>query len=263
MDVGARAVRRMAQTEITMRMRIASLDDELAQRDLIRCVVTAAGHSCQLFETGQALIRALRSETFDLIVVDWTLPDMGGPEVVRWIRANVDAPIPILFVTNRSDERDVVEGLASGADDYLIKPIRVRELQARVSALQRRAYPGHQDRDVIVGRCRFDVARRVVLMNEVEVSLTPREYDLGLQLFRNLGRVMSRSHLMALVWGTSVDIPSRSLDTHMCKLRAKLNLRPEHGFRLTSEYGYGYRLECLERDEAAASRQDQELDREA
>lgn len=112
-------------------MRIAVLDDDSVQLAMIERVAQDMGHSCALFSEGQALMLALRRDTFDLLVVDWELPDTSGPEVVRWARQHLESQLPILFITHRSEERDVVEGLQSGADDFMIKPLRVAELQAR------------------------------------------------------------------------------------------------------------------------------------
>ena len=92
-------------------MRVAALDDDVDQLDLVRCTLQAIGHDCHVFSGGAALRRELQRETFDLLVLDWHLPDITGPEIVRWIRSNLQARIPILFVTNRHEERDVIEGL--------------------------------------------------------------------------------------------------------------------------------------------------------
>jgi len=124
-------------------MRIAALDDDALQLDLIKQATEAMGHVCHTHLNGADLLRGMRRETFDLLIVDWHLPDTTGPEVVRWVRKNVGTQLPILFVTHRQEERDIVEGLGSGADDFMVKPVRIGELNARVSALLRRAYPAN------------------------------------------------------------------------------------------------------------------------
>ncbi|MGC4397534.1 response regulator [Hydrogenophaga crocea] len=111
-------------------MRIAALDDDVLQLNLIQSSVKSIGHDCAVFQSGLALLRELRRNTFDLLIVDWQLSDISGPDVVRWIRANCEHAMPILFLTNRSDERDLVEGLDSGVDDYTVKSARV-SLDAR------------------------------------------------------------------------------------------------------------------------------------
>ena len=117
-------------------MRIAALDDEASQLELIRYTMEEIGHECHGFSEGKALLRDLHHQTYDLLILDWGLPDMQGPRVVRWIREDLNSRIPILFVTNRREESDMVEGLAAGADDFMVKPIRVAELQARVAFAQ-------------------------------------------------------------------------------------------------------------------------------
>lgn len=226
-------------------MRIAALDDDPSQLDLVQRTVRAIGHDCTPFDHGEALLRALRRDTFDLLIVDWQLPDLPGIEVVRWARQHLAHRLPIVFVTNRGDERDIVEGLVSGADDYMVKPIRVHELMARVNALLRRSYPSHDNAVTQHGGFCFDTAARTVTYDGEPIELKQKEYDLARCLFNHLGRLLSRAHLLETVWGVGVDLPSRSLDTHVSSLRVKLNLRPARGFRLTAVYGQGYRLEAV------------------
>ena len=227
-------------------MRIAALDDDALQLDLIKQATEAMGHVCHTHLTGAELMRTLRRETFDLLIVDWHLPDTTGPEVVRWVRQNVAARVPILFVTHRQQERDIVEGLACGADDFMGKPVRVAELNARVSALLRRAYPQAASGELEFGRYRFLPATRELLMDGQSVALKAREYELALFLFQNLGRLLSRDHLRDVIWGHSAEVISRSLDTHISRLRTLLELRPANGYAITSVYGVGYRFEAVQ-----------------
>ena len=121
-------------------MRVAALDDELDQLELIRQTLATMGHDCHGFTNSKAFLRALRRETFDLLILDWYVPDISGLEVLRWARDNLSEQVPVLFVTNRNTEADVIEGLNAGADDFMIKPMRTGELTARVKAMLRRAY---------------------------------------------------------------------------------------------------------------------------
>jgi DNA-binding response OmpR family regulator len=227
-------------------MRIAALDDDPSQLDLVRRSVESIGYCCRPFDRGQRLLRELRRESFDLLVIDWQLPDVSGIEVVRWVRANVAHRVPILFLTNRGDERDVVDALSSGADDYMVKPTRVRELMARMKALLRRSYPAHESTELRYGGYRFDAVSSTVEFQGQAIELKQKEFDLARCLFANQGRLLSRAHLLDVVWGgQSTDVSSRSLDTHISSLRAKLELRPARGFRLSAVYGQGYRLEPL------------------
>ncbi len=227
-------------------MRIAALDDDALQLEWVQQATESMGHVCRTYMEGAELQRALRRETFDLLIVDWQLPDTTGPKVVRWVRDNVAEPIPILFVTHRQEERDIVEGLGSGADDFMVKPVRVGELKARVSALLRRAYPDHSGAAVAFGRYRFLPETRSIELDGRPVELKNREYELALFLFQNMGRLLSRDHLKEAVWGQVPEVNSRSLDTHISRLRGQLDLRPANGFVITSVYGVGYRFEAVE-----------------
>ena len=226
-------------------MRIAALDDEPLQLELIKRSMVSLGHECHTFDHGTALLGELRKETFDLLILDWHLPDIQGPDVVKWVRSNLDRRIPILFVTNRRAERDLIEGLAAGADDFMVKPIRIGELTARVRALLRRSYASQAKTELIVGRYRFLIGMPIMEMDGKPVDLKHREYELALFLFQNMGRLLSREHLREAVWGHGSDVPSRSLDTHISRLRNKLDLRPSNGYLLTAIYGMGYRFEAL------------------
>ena len=226
-------------------MRIAALDDEPCQIELIRHAINAVGHECHGFEDGMSLLRALREQTYDLLIIDWQLPDVQGPDVVKWLREELGSRLPVLFVTNRRKEEDMVEALTAGADDFMIKPLRVGELTARVKALLRRAYHQQPPNEVSFGRYRFDVAGAQITVDGVPVTLKQKEFDLALFLFQNIGRLLSRKHLLEAVWAIEAEVSSRSLDTHISRLRTKLGLHPENGYRLAAIYSVGYRLETV------------------
>lgn len=232
-------------------MRIAALDDDALQLDLFKQALEAMGHTCHTHQTGAQLLHSLRSETFDLLIVDWHLPDTTGPEVVRWVRQHMDSSLPVLFVTHRQEERDIVEGLDSGADDFMTKPVRIGELSARVAALLRRAYPQPREEVLEFGRYRFLPESRSIEIDGTPVELKNREYDLALFLFQNMGQLLSRDHLKEVIWGQVPDVMSRSLDTHISRLRILLDLRPANGFIVTAVYGVGYRFEAVEQEQLA------------
>lgn len=227
-------------------MKIAVLDDDPVQLAAITAVARDAGYRPTGFSRSSALLSALRRDTFDLMVLDWNLPDRSGLEVIGWVRLNIDPPPPMLLVTSRTDDADVVAGLEAGADDYLTKPISPTVLAARIAALLRRAYPGRNDHGVATyAGLTFDPALSAVVVRGETVTLTAREFSLALMFFRNLHRALSRSYLTESAWGSDPDLNSRSLDMHVSRVRSKLGLRPENGFRLTPVYSYGYRLEQL------------------
>ena len=227
-------------------MRIAVLDDDRLLLEMMERVIQEMGNTCQLYETGQACLQDLRRETFDMLIVDWELPDTSGPEVIRWVRQHLDASLPILFITHRSEESDIVEGLQCGADDFMTKPVRVAELKARMHALLRRAYPECTDDVQTFGPYTFTRSSLSVTFGGKEVVLTYREFALALMLFQNAGRLMSRDHLREAVWGQNSEVLSRTLDTHVSRLRQVLQLRPGNRYSIAAVYGLGYRLDSHE-----------------
>ncbi|MBC7574901.1 MAG: response regulator transcription factor [Herminiimonas sp.] len=227
-------------------MRIAVLDDDRSQTDLVSQVLNAAGHVCHAFQSGKEMVNQLRRESFDMLIIDWQVPDLSGADVLRWSREKLPSTLPVLFMTSRSGEDDIVAGLAAGADDYMIKPIRRGELVARVQALLRRAYPSQNTVEQIqFGDYIFESRTGRLIVAGKPVDVTQKEFDLALLFFRNLGRPLSRAYILEAVWSRDVEIPSRTMDTHVSRVRSKLQLRPENGFRLAPVYSYGYRLEQI------------------
>lgn len=231
-------------------MRIAVLDDDPILQELLKSTLEKHDHVCRTYGTGASLLKDLRIETFDLIILDWHLPDMEGPEIAQTARQIVGPQLPILFITRRNGERDVIEGLANGADDFMTKPLRMGELVARASALLRRAFPQAMGAQLAFGPYSFDPTQRTIALHGQIVELKNREYELALLMFRNTGRLLSRGHIREVVWGEVSEAPSRSLDTHVSRLRSKLILTPANGYTITSVYGVGYRL-----DKAGASKE--------
>ncbi len=239
-------------------MRIAILEDEQTQMEyLVHALEQQLAPyvdklTCLRFHLGEALRRALRSETFDLLVLDWNVPDLDGLDLLRWVREYRESRVPIIMLSSRGAECDVAEALANGADDYLIKPLRPLELAARIRNLLRKTQPRAQQRTVErFGYWEFDrtnsVARLVHPSSQCEIELTEREFRLALALFGNLGQTVSRNYLMERM-GIDGESPSRSLDSQIYRLRTKLGLRPAHGVRLQTIYGQGYRLEAVSED---------------
>lgn len=225
-------------------MRIAVLDDDPLQLELMDQVIRHAGHQSRLHHSGTAFLQDLRRESFDLLLVDWEVPDLSGPEIVRWARENLPPTLPIVFITHRSEEQDIVQGLSFGADDFIIKPVRVAELQARIAALLRRAYPQAKDDVLEFGPYRFTQSTFTAEFHDQTVVLTHREFALAVLLFQNQGRLMSRDHLRESVWSQNAEVLSRTLDTHISRLRQVLRLRPGHEYAISAVYGLGYRLDA-------------------
>lgn len=202
------------------------------------------GNQCQAFETGEDFLRQQRKADFDVILLDWMLPGVDGESVLQQLRNSGVTDIPVIFVTSRTTEEDMVHILDAGADDYLTKPLRQHELLARVRAVTRRIQqrlisPSSLD----VGPYHFNPANRSLTLDGEAIKLTDKEYELAYYLFSNLGRLVSREQILAMVWGYENELNTRTVDTHISRIRKKLKLLPESGWRLNSIYHRGYRLE--------------------
>lgn len=226
-------------------MRIALLEDDKDLASVLVRWLEEAGHQCYAFHSGKALQHVAAHESFDLFILDWQVPEMSGPEVLVWLRSDQQVRAPVLFVTARDAEEDIVAALKSGADDYMVKPVRRYELLARIAALHRRASPDAPASVLSAGPLSLDPGNRTARLGAEVVDLTDKEFDVAVFLLRNLGCLLSRGHISESVWGRSAEVPTRTVDTHMSRLRKKLQLVPEAGFRLTSVYNFGYRLDVL------------------
>ena len=201
-------------------MRIAFLDDDVEQADRITALLQAASHQVQVFNSGQALLSNLQGESYELILLDWEVPDVSGYDVLQIIRGRMQLPTPVLFLTHRDSEADVVEALTAGADDFLIKPPRERELLARVEAMSRRARePASASETIEIGSFSLDLKRRQIERERVPLELTRREFDVAALLFRNLGKVLSRGYIMDTVWGRGDITTTRTVDMHVSRVR--------------------------------------------
>jgi DNA-binding response OmpR family regulator len=153
-----------------------------------------------------------------------------------------------MFSTARVREEDVVRALHEGADGYVTKPVRRQELLARLESLaQRRREPQPQTGVIEIDVFRIDLEMRTILRNGVPLEVTAKDFDLSVLFLRNVGRLLSRGHLRETVWMLNHPVSSRTLDTHVSRVRSKLHFVPEHGWRLVAVYGYGYRLDRVDR----------------
>jgi two-component system, OmpR family, response regulator RegX3 len=230
-------------------MRIALLEDDGEQIERISRLLDTAGHVVHGFSRGRALLSSLRSETYDLVILDWEVPGVSGLDVLRGIRARVGPPVPVLFLTHRDSEADVVEALQAGADEFLIKPARDRELLARIDALCRRAQGHALAPEVLeIHPFRIDRTHQRIEREGVPLELTRREFEVAVLLFRNVGQVLSRGHILEAVWGQGEVTNTRTVDMHVSRVRQVLGLSAAIGLRLTAIYGFGYRLERVQGD---------------
>ncbi len=165
-------------------------------------------------------------------------------DVLTWVRQSFLGRIPVVFITAQDSEEHIVAALQAGADDYLVKPPRRRELIARVQAVGRRA-GAIQPSEILQGTDPYvvDVGRRVILLKNQPVELTSKEFDLAAYMFANAGRLVKRGVLLERVWGRSQTITTRTVDAHISRIRKKLEIDESNGWRLISVYQHGYRME--------------------
>jgi DNA-binding response OmpR family regulator len=226
-------------------MRIAVLEDDRSQAFVLRHCLTVAGHNTTSFERGTSLLEAIKVRKFDALLLDWNVPDMSGVEVLTRVRTELESNVPALVVTARNAEEDIVHALKQGADDYICKPIRPKELLARLESATKREDRTESTDFLEYGRLAIDVPGRQALVNNVPVALSLKDFDLAVFFLRNVGRVLSRRKIVDSVWGSTVDVTSRTLDTHVSRVRTKLWLTQENNWHLGAIYGHGYRLERL------------------
>lgn len=224
-------------------MRIGIVEDDLALQELYKLWFATAQHSCACYGTAKSFLEALPKENFDLLIVDWMLPDSSGEQALKWIRANYSWEIPVIFVTARDSEMDIVNALRAGADDYVVKPAKYLELVARVEALGRRIKPPSV---LQIGVYEINQDSRQLRLRGKEIELTQKEFELACYLFLNSGKLLSRVRLLEQLWGLNADVDTRTVDTHVSRIRRKLSIAPENGWQIVPVYGYGYRMERAE-----------------
>lgn len=227
-------------------MKIAFLEDDILFAEEITAVLRASGIEVDHFSSGRACLKALKDGQFDLALLDWDVPDMSGREVLESLKIRGQYP-PVVFLTGYDAEEDVTDVIESGADDYIVKPPNPKVLLARINALYRRANPKAEALNVIeYNNLIVNFSKRTFVLDGMPAKLTEKEIDLALYFFRQEGVLLARNHLTKVIWGTTPDIDTRTIDVHVSHLRSKLKLLPQFGWRLISVYQQGYRLERLE-----------------
>ena len=220
---------------------ILVLEDDARIAKILELFLRRDGHTVVTVADGTAALARFEQEHPDLVILDLMLPGTHGRDVCRALRLR--HATPILMLTALDDERDIVEGLDLGADDYVTKPFKPNELLARVRALLRRA-SGPPVRELVYGDIRIDREARTVFVDDEPVTLRPRKFDLLPALVSQAGRVISRQRLLQQVWRDhEIDEASRTLDVHVNRLRQKLQ---KSRVRIESIRGIGYRLALSE-----------------
>ncbi|MCA7927650.1 response regulator transcription factor [Burkholderia cepacia] len=225
-------------------MIVAILEDIVTQAGVVARWLEKAGYETEVRHDGESFVELVRSTRVDVLLLDWDVPGMSGIDVMRWARDSFADALPIIMMTQHDGEDDIVFGLNNGADDYLVKPLRERELIARVSAQARKYYPETQRAKIVeVGKFALDTGTHVATVDGAPVELARREFDLALMLFESVGRIVSKDMMIKHVWGAVDRKYDATLATYVSKLRRSLGLRPKNGLVITTIYNYGYRLE--------------------
>lgn len=231
-------------------MRVAILEDTIRQAMSVASWLDRAGYKSVVRHDGNSFIKLLETEQVDMLLLDWEVPGRSGIDVLRWARERHADTLPVIMLTQHDTEDSIVEGLESGADDYLIKPAGERELIARIRAQARKYFPEKLRGDVLtVGAYTLDPNARSVRVDAGAASrlvhLPSREFALAQHLFRNLGRIVSKDELIGCIWGEVERKYDATLATYVSKLRSSLELRAKNGMIVSTVYNHGYRLEQL------------------
>ncbi len=225
--------------------RLLVVEDDRDIARVLQLHLSDLGYEVESTPSGEEGLELALSGAFELVVLDIMLPDLDGLELCRAVRAKLPSLL-ILMLTARSSELDRVVGLELGADDYLVKPFGVRELQARVKALLRRkralAEAETTPDSLAFGDLSIDVRARVVALGGEEVHLTAREFDLLLQFARHPGRVYTRGQLLDLVWGHGFEGFEHTVNSHINRLRGKIEADPARPRLIQTVWGVGYKF---------------------
>lgn len=225
--------------------RILVVDDEPSITEFVSYNLRKEGFEVAVAGTGDEALELARATAFDLVILDVMLPGMDGYEVCRRLRA--ESSVPVLFLSARDTELDKVVGLEIGGDDYLAKPFGVRELTARAKALLRRSTggpreAGHASERIEIEGIEIDEAAHEACAGETPIDLTPREFELLACLMRHAGKVLSRDQLLREAWGWEFLVETKTVDTHVKRLRDKLEAAGADPALVETVRGYGYRF---------------------
>jgi len=244
----------MSQLTIRSGTRIALLEDNKTESLLLKHYIESVGGVCDVYETGQSLVRNLHKQPCDLLILDWELPDIAGDRILSWVRDNMGWTLPVIFVTGRDATEDIVSMLEAGADDYMVKPVDYKELTARIEALIRRTSRREASSQIVNADVYVvDFSNHVITRDGEAITLTPKEFELAGYLFRNIGELVPRDKLLRELWGYGPQINTRTIDIHISRLRKKLQFTRETGWILTSIYDRGYRLDFTGMEQLKAS----------
>ncbi|MBO3663801.1 response regulator transcription factor [Microbacterium stercoris] len=227
-----------------MTTRVLLVEDEPDLAEPLAYLLRREGYEVEIAEDGPAALGAFRERGADLILLDLMLPGMPGTEICRQVRAT--SSVPIIMLTAKDSEVDIVVGLELGADDYVTKPYSARELLARMRAVLRRTADAEAELDERIlegGRVTLDVDRHTVAVDGQQINMPLKEFELLEVLMRNAGRVLTRGQLIDRVWGSDYFGDTKTLDVHIKRIRSRIELTPSEPVMLVTVRGLGYRFE--------------------
>lgn len=227
---------------------VGLLEDEAPQAQMMIDWLEEAGYKVVHGNMGERFLSLVTEHRPDMLILDWQLPDCEGIDILEILRKEQNYDGPVIFATAKDSEEDIVRGLVSGADDYLVKPLRQAELLARLGALWRRGAPEQPQTMVTLGAIELDQDNCIARNAGEEVRLTPTEFRLASYVLSNVGKLLSREELLKEVWGVEADIDTRTVDMHMSRIRKALQIGPSMGYMIKTVYRHGYRLEQLEHE---------------
>ena len=225
--------------------RILLVEDEPDLADPLAYLLRREGYEVEISEDGPGALEAFRARGADIILLDLMLPGMPGTEVCRQVRQS--SGVPIIMLTAKDSEVDIVVGLELGADDYITKPYSSRELLARMRAVLRRVAQAETEIDERVldgGRVTLDIDRHTVAVDGSEINMPLKEFELLEVLMRNAGRVLTRGQLIDRVWGSDYFGDTKTLDVHIKRIRSRIEQNPSDPVMLVTVRGLGYRFEA-------------------
>jgi len=223
--------------------RILIVEDEASLSEPLAYLLEREGYETTIAEDGLAAVTEFDRNGADLVLLDLMLPGLPGTEVCRQIRTTSN--VPIIMLTAKDSEVDIVVGLELGADDYMTKPYSTRELLARIRAvLRRRIETADGEAMLTAGDVRMDVERHTVSVDGSEVALPLKEFELLEYLLRNAGRVLTRGQLIDRVWGADYFGDTKTLDVHIKRIRSRIEKEPSQPTMLVTVRGLGYRFEA-------------------
>lgn len=239
-------------------MRIGLLEDDINLVEIMSLWIENDGNHVVAYTTGKLFREGVPKEKFDVLILDWHLPDTTGFDELNWVREKLGSDTPVIFITSRDDEKSIIEALNHGADDFLTKPVNRQVTMARINALHRRNNhtgtaaakegnkanldPNTNDGIEIYEPYQISQSQRSITVNGVSVKLTNKEFELAAFMFRHESSLISRDDLLEFIWGTRAEINTRTIDTHISRIRTKLSINADIGWQLNSIYQCGYRL---------------------